>query len=241
MNDVSTPIVDVTRVVKDYRGLRPLRLERLTLLPGEHIALVGMDEPSAEMMATLLTGAVLPDSGSVTVLGTATANLKDTDDWLALVERIGLVSDRAALLEMFTVMQNLALPFTLDVDPVPPAVQAQAEALAREVALPDLSWTQPVGSLDGAAKTRVRLGRALALNPQLLVLEHPTAVVERTAVPALAADIRSLTARRHLTTLTLTGDLELAESIGAQVLQWDAATGAVHERKRGWWPFRGRS
>ena len=240
MSDVNEPIVDVTRVVKDYRGLRPLRLERLTLRPGEHIALVGMDEPSAEMMATLLTGAVLPDSGSVAVLGTATANLKDTDDWLSLVERIGLVSDRAALLDMFTVMQNLALPFTLDVDPVPPEVLAQAEALAREVALPDQSWTQPVGSLDGASKTRVRLGRALALNPHLLVLEHPTAVVQRSAVPALAEDIRSLTTRRQLTTLTLTGDLEFAESIGARVLHWNAATGAVQEPKRGWWPFRGR-
>lgn len=235
---VSQPVIEVTDLVKDYRGLRPLRMQRLTLHAGDSVAVLGMDEPSAEMMTTLLTGAVAPDRGAISVLGTVTADLKDTDEWLQLVERIGLVSDRAALLEMFTVIQNLALPFTLDVDPVAADVRSRASALATEVGLPDTTWDQPVASLDGAFKTRVRLGRALSLDPSVLVLEHPTAVVEREAVKTLAGDIRTVAARRALTTLTLTADAEFANAVGARVLHWDAAHGTLQERRRGWWPFR---
>lgn len=234
----SLPVIDVVDVVKDYRGLRPLRMQRLTLAAGDSVAVLGMDEPSAEMLTTLLTGAVAPDSGAVAILGVATADLKDTDEWLQLVERIGLVSDRAALLEMFTVIQNLALPFTLDVDPVKAEVRAQAAVLAAEVGLPDATWDQPVAALDGALKTRVRLGRALSLQPQVLVLEHPTAQVDRAAVATLAGDIRAVAQRRHLTTLTLTADADFADAVGARVLQWDAARGTLTERRRGWWPFR---
>lgn len=231
-------VVDVTALVKDYRGLRPLRLQRLSLAVGDHVALLGMDEPSAEMLTTLLTGAVAPDSGSISILGTATADLANTDEWLTLVERIGLVSDRAALLEMFTVIQNLALPFTLDVDPVPADVRTQATALATEVGLPEATWDQPVAALDGGLKTRVRLGRALSLDPRLLVLEHPTALVDRPAVPQLARDIQGVARRRQLTTLTLTADGDFAEASGARVLQWDAARGTLQERTRGWWPWK---
>lgn len=233
-------VVDVSDVIKDYRGLRPLRMARLSLAAGDHIAVLGMDEPSAEMMTTLLTGAVAPDRGAISVLGTPTADLKDTDEWLKLVEQIGLVSDRAALLEMFTVTQNLALPFTLEVDPVPADVLERVRALASEVGLPEPTWHQPVASLDGAFKTRVRLARALALDPRLLVLEHPTALVDRTAVRQLAQDIQMVAHRRRLTALTLTGDAEFAERVGARVLQWDPARGTLQERRRGWWPW-GRS
>lgn len=231
-------VVDVSELVKDYRGLRPLRMRRLSLAAGDQVAVLGMDEPSAEMLTTLLTGAVAPDAGTITVLGTVTATLADTDEWLKLVEQIGLVSDRAALLEMFTVVQNLALPFTLDVDPVQPDVRAQVISLAAEVGLPETTWEQPIATLDGDLKTRVRLGRALALDPRLLVLEHPTALVERSAVRRLAQDVQQVAQRRGLTTLTLTADAEFADAAGARALEWDPARGTLQERKRGWWPWK---
>lgn len=231
------PVLDMSAVVKDYRGLRPLRVERLSLTGGDQIAVFGMDAPSAEMMTTLITGAAVPDSGSIRVLGTATSDIKTADDWLRLVDRIGLVTDRAALLDMLSVIQNLAMSFTLEIEPPPADVWARVAALAAEVGLPESVWDRPVGVLDGAGRTRVRLGRALALGPLLLLLEHPTAQVERDAVRALAADVRAVASRRGIATLALTADPEFAAAVGARVLDWDAGKGTLRERRRGWWPW----
>lgn len=235
---VKPPVLDIAAVVKDYRGLRPLRVAQLRLVAGDQLAILGMDAPAAEMLTTLITGAAVPDSGTIQVLGAGTADINSTDAWLALVDRIGLVTDRAALLDMLSVIQNLAMSFTLEIEPPPAGVRVRAAAIATEVGLPESVWDRPVGELDGAARTRVRLGRALAFEPAMLLLEHPTAHVERTAVRTLAHDIRALASRRALATLAMTGDVEFAAAVGARLMDWDAATGGLRERRRGWWPLR---
>lgn len=232
------PILEMSDVVKDYRGLRPLRVQRLSLGSGDQIAVVGMDAHAAEMMTTLLTGAALPDQGSIHVLGTSTTGIENSDQWFQLVDRIGLVTDRAALLDLFTVVQNLAMSFTLSIEPLPEAVRERVTVLAADVGLSEALWDRRVADLDAVDKTRVRLGRALALDPKLLLLEHPTAQVARTAVRPLAHDIKATAARRGLATLVLTGDEDFVEAMALRVMRWDAATGTLRERARGWWPFR---
>jgi ABC-type transporter Mla maintaining outer membrane lipid asymmetry ATPase subunit MlaF len=235
---VSEAVLDIVSVVKDYQGLRPLRIERLSLAPGDQVALIGMDAPAAEMMTTLVTGAALPDTGTIQVVSTATAGLETSDDWLRLVDKIGLVTDRAALLDMMTVEQNLALSFTLDIEPPPEDVRQRVAALATEVGLPEDTWRQPVAELDGTGRARVRLARAIALGPSLLLLEHPTAQVGRPDVAALGHDIRAVVHRRQLTTLAMTADFDFVDAMGLRAMNWEPATGRVHERKRGWWPWR---
>lgn len=232
------PVLEITDVVKDYRGLRPLRLQRLLLAPGEQMAVVGMDAPAAEMMTTLVTGAAVPDEGTVQVLGMSTTGISNADDWLRLVDRIGLVTERAALLELFTVVQNLAMSFTLSIDPPPDLIRARVTALAAEVGLTESTWDARVADLDGGDKMRVRLGRALALDPALLLLEHPTVQVARAQVQPLARDIKSAAVRRGLTTLALSTDEDFVDAMGLRVMHWDPAKGTLRERARGWWPFR---
>jgi ABC-type lipoprotein export system ATPase subunit len=230
---VSSPVLDIAALIKDYHGLRPLRIERLTLAAGDQVALLGFDEPAAEMMTTLITGATLPDGGTINVVGTDTATLADSDAWLTLVDRIGIVSERAVLLGPLTVIQNLSIPFTLAIEPPPEPIQAQAAALAREVGLPESTWDGPVAVLDAAARLRVRLARALSFNPAILLLEHPTAQVLRTDVRPLALSVRTIAERRSLATLTLTADAEFASAVARRVAIWEPASGKLKERSRG--------
>jgi ABC-type lipoprotein export system ATPase subunit len=236
---VSAPVLDIADLIKDYHGLRPLRMERLTLAAGEQVALLGFDEPSAEMMTTLVTGATLPDQGAIHVLGTATAAIEDSDAWLKLVDRIGIVSERAVLLSALSVIQNLAIPFTLEIEPPPAAIQEQAALLAREVSLAENSWHRPVGALDAAASLRVRLARALSFDPAIVLLEHPTAQVARADVKPLAVTVRTIAERRGFATLTLTADAEFASAVARRVATWHPASGKLTEQSRGGW-FRRR-
>lgn len=236
---MSAPVLEIGGLIKDYRGLRPLRLDRLILQAGEHVALLGFDAPAAEMLTTLITGALTPDAGHISVLGTSTASLQDSDDWLRLVDRLGIVTERAVLLDSMTVIQNLALPFTLSIEPPPEDARHRAQTLALEAGLPSSTWERAVGALDGAQRTRVRLGRAVSLDPAVILLEHPTAQVDRSAVPDLGRDIRAVATRRGLATLTLTADEEFARAVAATVLTWSPADGRLRAVRRNWLPWRG--
>ena len=227
-----TTLLDVRAVVKNYGGLRPLRIERLTVAAGQQIALVGLDQPMAEVFINLVTGATLPDAGEIVLFGRATGAIQTGDEWLSVVDGFGIVSDRAVLLEGLSVLQNLAMPFSLDIDPLLAALRDSAVKLGREVGLSDELWDQPLGGISPVSELRVRLARALALEPAIILLEHPTARVPRDEVSAIGRSVREIIGRRGLAAVTLTADRAFADAAAGEVLTLDAATGRL--RKPGW-------
>ena len=229
-----TAALEISGVVKDYNGLRPLRIEQLTAQPGEQIALVGLDAPSAEVLVNLVTGTTLPDRGEIRVFGERTSDIQDSGAWMTFVDRLGIVSERAVLLDALSVVQNLAIPFSLDVEPLPPDLRARAQALAQEVGLAPSVIDGQVGALEQASRVRVRLGRALALDPALVLIEHPSLNVGRDQVAPLGRDIRATIAKRGATGLTLTADTELAQAIADHALKLEPATGNLTPLRASW-------
>lgn len=231
---MSGPLLRFSAVIKDYQGLRPLRIADLEVASRDQLAIVGLDRPAAEVFISLATGATLPDRGNIHLFGRPTDAIRDSSDWLATLDRFGIVTDRAVLLDALSVIQNLAVPFSLEIEPPPPDVHARARALAGEVGLDESVWDRPAANLDGAGCLRVRLARALALDPSVLVLEHPTATLPPGETASFARQIRAVSERRGLATVTLTADLEFASAIAARVLILDPATGRLSLLRRGW-------
>jgi ABC-type sulfate/molybdate transport systems ATPase subunit len=226
----------MTNVVKSYGALRPLRIRQLAVREGERVAVSGFDAGAAELLVTLVTGASLPDQGEVRVFGETTASIAGGDEWLASLDRFGIVSQRAVILEGSTLEQNLAIPFTLEIEPVPPGVQARVEALAIECGIEPPWLPQPAAQLPSEIRGRAHLARALALQPVLLLLEHPTARIAEAARPRFAADVARVCDVRRLAALIITQDQEFAATTAHRVLTLNAATGElVPPRKRRWW------
>jgi ABC-type sulfate/molybdate transport systems ATPase subunit len=219
-------------VSKDYRGLRPLRVQQLTVSTAEAVAVVGFDLPAAEVLVNLITGATLPDAGTIRLLGRPTSAIADSAEWLAVVDRVGIVSARAVLLEPLSITQNLAMPFTLDIEPPAEDVRVRAEALAAEVSLPPMVWSTAVNDTDAAVHARVRLARALALDPALLLLEHASAALSRDDVDRFGRDVRAIGQRRGLAIVAATADDRFADAVADRVLVLEAATGRLVERRR---------
>ena len=224
---MSEPVLELEDVSKDYHGLRPLRIARLSVAPGEQVSLVGFDQSTAEIFVNLVTGASLPDRGSIRLFGRRTADIRDSDDWLTMVDRFGIVSRRSVLLEAMTVVQNLAMPFTLDIEPPAPDVRERAAAIAREVGIAEDALDRSIVELDALSVFAVRLGRALALNPSVLLFEHPTAEVAPPDIRALAARCRAVAERRNVATVVLTADRGFAADAASRVLTLDPATGRL--------------
>lgn len=221
------PVLELTGVTKAYGALRPLRIEHLALDPGDQVALLGLDQPAAEVLVNLVTGTTLPDTGHVRVFGRVTADITDSNDWLTLLDRFGIVSERSALLESMSVVQNMAVPFSLEIEPPPEDVTRQVSVLAAEAGLGPDALHRRVADLDAVERMRVRLGRALAFGPGLLLLEHPSATLSRKDVIPLACDIRALAGRRALATLTVTADGEFAGAVSERALVLEPATGRL--------------
>lgn len=222
-----TTLVAVRDLVKNYQALRPLRIQRFAMEEGEVVSILGLDAPAAEVLIGLLTGALLPDAGEIRLFDRSTAGVSDSDAWLAMLDGVGIVTERAVLIGQLTVEQNIAMPFTLDVDPVSAEVRPKVEALAREVGLDPSTWPRPVGSVGPEAQARVRIARALALSPRLLLAEHPSATLPRDAVDRVARDVGRIARRRNLAVLALTADEAFATALGGTVLIHEAASGAL--------------
>lgn len=222
-----TPLLDVAGLTKDYQGLRPLRIAQLTLNPGDVVVLGGIDAVAAQTLVHLITGATLPDAGDVTLFGQNTRAIKDADAWLKSLDGVGMVTSRGILIEMFSVLQNIAMSYTLDVDPIDPRVVPQAGDVARSVGIDESMFDAPAGKVPLDVQMRVHLARSLALGPKLLIAEHASASLPRETVASFGADLARAARSRGLALLAITADDTLAKSLGGQRLELVAASGEL--------------
>jgi ABC-type transporter Mla maintaining outer membrane lipid asymmetry ATPase subunit MlaF len=228
-----SPLIEIAALSKDYHGLRPLRIEALTLGEAEQVAILGLDQPMAETFINLVTGASLPDRGAVTIFGRPTSSIEDSTEWLVAVDRFGIVSERAVLLDALSVIQNLSIPFTLEIEPPPDDVRERAAALAREVGLEESDWSRRVADVDAWGRLRVRVGRALALDPKVLLLEHASAGLPPDAVKSIGSHIRRIASRRACALIAVTADTDFAGAVAPRVLTLEPRTGRLSERRSG--------
>jgi predicted ABC-type transport system involved in lysophospholipase L1 biosynthesis ATPase subunit len=220
-------LIEIREVTKDYQGLRPLRVAELTVREGQSLALVGFDLAMAEVLVNLITGATLPDTGTVRVFGQPTTAITNADAWVDTLDRFGLISERALLVDRFTAEQNLALPLSLEIEDISASLRTNVHRLAAEVGLPVDELPRPTGSLSAASQLRIRLGRALALGPRVLLAEHPNALTSAEDAPRFATDYANVIGLRQLASLVLTADQSFAKAVTSEVFTLQPASGIL--------------
>jgi peptide/nickel transport system ATP-binding protein len=137
------------------------------------------------------------------------------------------------LLGASTIQQNLALPFTLAIDELPPDVDQRTRELARLTGIEERWLEHSTAEAPAGVRMRVHLARALALGPGILLLEHPTAWIDPADVPAFARTVRDNALACRLTLLALTEDRAFADVVADRAYRLRPATGAL-ANARGW-------
>jgi len=231
------PLIEVLALTKHYGADVPLRVAQLLVGRTERVVLSGLDAAAAEVLMHLLTGAALPDTGEVRIAGRPTRDIPTETDWLASLDRFGLVSLRAVLLESLPTVASLALPLSLSIDPMPPELRRRVETLADEVGLSPARLDRPAAELTAAERVRVHLARAIAHGPEMLLLEHPTSSVSaREERRAIGDRVRQLSDARGVGWLALSDDADFARASGGRHLRLDPS-GAISGARRGWTRF----
>jgi predicted ABC-type transport system involved in lysophospholipase L1 biosynthesis ATPase subunit len=228
------PIITIDGLVKASTA-PPLRLNRLSVPRGERLVLAGLDAGAAEVLVHLVTGAALPDHGTIQIDGRDTRDISTDAEWLTALDQFGLVSDRAVLLDGLTIEANLALPLTLSIDPIADTVRAEVRRLAADVGLAPGRLGDRAVTMSPDERVRVHLARALAPGPRLLLLEHPTrglGVAE--AARAFGEVLCAAAGVRGVGWLAISNDGTFAQASGGRRLRLDPSTGAVRPERSSW-------
>lgn len=228
-------VIQMSGVSKEHGGACPLRIASLVVNRRDRRVIAGLDQPAAETFFHLISGAALPDTGTVLVAGADTRTITTDTEWLLSLDRFGFMTNRAVLLESLGVAANLALPMTLAVDPMSADVRAHVDALADEVELPRSRLDLKVSALTPLERTRLHLGRALGPGPSLLLLEHPTdGLVNDVDRQAFGRTLRAASLRRDVGWIALSNDSVFARASGGRHERLQEATGEL-TRERRWW------
>jgi ABC-type lipoprotein export system ATPase subunit len=226
------PVLQITNVRKQYHGVRPLRIQALSIDPAERVAVSGLDAGAAEVLVNLVTGASLPDEGEIAVGGQSTRSISDADEWLAWLDRFGIVSPRAVLLDAATLRQNLAMPLTLDIEPVQPEIAVRVDAFAHDAGIDAALLDKPIAALDAQTRARAHLVRAIALDPLLLILEHPTASLPAGDGKRFGETIAQVAGARAIATLIISEDADFSLAAATRRLALHGGTGELRTPRR---------
>jgi phospholipid/cholesterol/gamma-HCH transport system ATP-binding protein len=180
----------------------------LTVFPREIFALVG---GSGSGKSTLLREVILlqqPVSGSIRVFGQEVVGLTD-EQALPLRRRWGVMFERGALFSALTVTENVGMVLqehTLLHEPLISEIAAVKIALT---GLPPDAGAKYPNELSGGMRKRASLARALALDPELLFLDEPTAGLDPLSASGIDELVRNLRDTLGLTIMMVTHDLDL--------------------------------
>jgi phospholipid/cholesterol/gamma-HCH transport system ATP-binding protein len=180
----------------------------LTVRPGEIFSLVGGSGCGKSTLLRTILMLVTPVSGSIRVFGQEVIGLND-EQALPLRRRWGVMFERGALFSSLTVAENVALVLR---EHTHLSRRLIDETVALKIALTGLpadAGAKYPNELSGGMRKRAALARALALDPELLFLDEPTAGLDPLSASGIDDLVRNLRDMLGLTIMMVTHDLDL--------------------------------
>src|SRR3990172_107222 len=204
----SSAVIDIRNLHTRYGKAVVHEDVSLTVRPGEIFSLVGGSGCGKSTLLRAIIMLLQPVSGSIRVFGQEVIGLSD-DHALPLRQRWGVMFERGALFSSLTVTENVAMVIREHT--------RLGAALADEIAaikialagLPADAGAKYPGELSGGMRKRAALARALALDPELLFLDEPTAGLDPLSASGIDELVRNLRDTLGLTIMLVTHDLDL--------------------------------
>jgi phospholipid/cholesterol/gamma-HCH transport system ATP-binding protein len=188
----------------------------LEVARGETVAVLGRSGTGKSVLLKLLIGLQRPDSGSVRVAGQEIASL-DAKRLNELRKKMGFLFQQSALYDSLTVEENVAFPLTRHTPMSGQERKKRARELLGSVGM-DRDLDKLPSEISGGMQKRVGLARALALDPEILLFDEPTAGLDPITAAEIGKLILDLKARRKMTAVVVTHDVRGAKLFADRLL-----------------------
>jgi ABC-2 type transport system ATP-binding protein len=193
----------LSRLAKSYGAVQAVRGVDLTIAPGETVALLGPNGAGKTTTIDMMLGLIRPDEGTVSIFG-APPSVAVRSGWVGGMLQTGSPLDHLRVREVVALMASY-YPHSLPVDDV--LRRTGASEFARQ-------WTT---KLSGGQAQRVRFAAALVGNPDLLLLDEPTAALDVEGRRAFWQAMRALT-EQGKTVVFATHYLEEADACADRIV-----------------------
>jgi phospholipid/cholesterol/gamma-HCH transport system ATP-binding protein len=214
----STPVAAAVEIVDLHKRFgRETVLDGIDLRvgPGESIAVLGRSGTGKSVLLKLIAGLQIPESGTIAIdgqniVGADRARLNE------IRVRLGFLFQKAALYDSLTIEENVAFPLRRQQKLSGGDLRDRVHTLLEEVGMAPAAQKMPA-EISGGMKKRVGLARALALDPDILLFDEPTAGLDPITAGEMTDVILQLKAQRQVAAIVVTHDLHTARAVADRV------------------------
>lgn len=180
----------------------------LDVYKGETLAVLGPSGTGKSTVLRSMIGLLEPNGGQIFIQGEDVSGL-DEDGWNRLRMKMGMVFQYSALFDFLTVGENVAFGLRQHTDKSNEEIQGIVTQMLDLVGLPDTQDLYPV-ELSGGMKKRVGLARAIAVNPEIVLYDEPTAGLDPIMSRNISRLIKKTQEQLHVTSVLVTHDMQSA-------------------------------
>lgn len=217
--------IRLEQVNKSFGEKKVLNDLTLSVREGEFLTVIGRSGCGKTTMLKLMNGLLIPDEGTVTVEG---KNLKETD-LISLRRSIGYVIQNRGLFPHMTVEKNITYVPVISGKKNRKENRILALKLLEMVGLEAEMISRYPSQLSGGQQQRVGIARALAANPQILLMDEPFGALDEITRQTMQDVIKKLQQELKLTIVFITHDIREAMKLGDRVMVMDGGKVLQHD------------
>ena len=180
----------------------------LDVYKGETLAVLGPSGTGKSTVLRSMIGLLEPNEGQIFIQGEDVSGI-DEDGWNRLRMKMGMVFQYSALFDFLTVGENVAFGLRQHTDKSNEEIQGIVTQMLDLVGLPGTQDLYPA-ELSGGMKKRVGLARAIAVNPEIVLYDEPTAGLDPIMSRNISRLIKKTQEQLHVTSVLVTHDMQSA-------------------------------
>ncbi|HEX3875391.1 MAG TPA: ATP-binding cassette domain-containing protein [Bryobacteraceae bacterium] len=214
--DAKGPAIAIRDLRKSFGEQKVLNGITLDVQPAETVVVLGRSGTGKSVLLKLLIGLQKADCGSIQIHGENVTGF-DTKRWNEIRKKIGFLFQQAALYDSLTVQDNVAFPLARHTELSLEDRRKKARELLKSVGMEKDVEKMP-SEISGGMQKRVGLARALALDPDILLFDEPTAGLDPITAAEIGQLILELQKDRKITSVVVTHDVQGAKSFADRMV-----------------------